>query len=652
MLFLGVFMSGAPMKPNGVNDDAALIRRAKEGSMDAFEALIKRRQRRVYAICRRMTGAHQSADDMARETFIKVYLTLNRFIVSPNSKRKEKRMKDIGRHEKRTALLAAVLIAVMAGSGLAQEADSELAAKSRVTAVTVFPDRATIIREADLDLDPSVKTVLFKGLPASILPSSIRVTGKGTAAVKLLSIDILDQFLESPLLPELKKLQAELESVEVEIQKINNTLAVVDAQEKFLGSIGASTASQASEALALGRADVASWDRVIEFLGTKLSVLKSTRLESQSALKEKAAKAEALRKKIESLRPRQPLKGKTAVANIEVGKSGSFKIALSYTVAPAGWRPRYNLRALPDTSEIELGMFGEVSQRSGEDWNDARASLSTSSPSLGARPSDLPPWLVDIYVPRPAEPMMARRTKNAAPSVAGGVMAEKADMAVEAEPVMEAEIDTAALVDSGLHLNFEIRREVDIPSDGAPHKFPIDARTLKVKYDYVTVPKQADAVYLRGTLRNSLEYPLISGMADLFVDQDFVGSMPLPQVASGDEAKLYFGADPQIKVTREQIRREKNAPGFLGKNEKVRLVYKVTLQNFRKTTAMVEVLDQIPVSQNSKIEVKDVSLQPAPAKREESGLLTWQFSLAPQEKKEILIDFTVEYPKDSNLVNF
>jgi RNA polymerase sigma-70 factor, ECF subfamily len=79
MLFLGVFMSGAPMKPNGANDDAALVRRAKEGSMDAFEALIKRYQQPIYALCRRMTGAHQSADDMAQETFIKAYLSLYRF---------------------------------------------------------------------------------------------------------------------------------------------------------------------------------------------------------------------------------------------------------------------------------------------------------------------------------------------------------------------------------------------------------------------------------------------------------------------------------------------------------------------------------------------------------------------------------------------
>ncbi|MCK7479517.1 MAG: sigma-70 family RNA polymerase sigma factor [Candidatus Moduliflexus flocculans] len=36
-------------------------------------------QQRVYAVCRRLTGAHQSADDLAQETFIKAYYALARF---------------------------------------------------------------------------------------------------------------------------------------------------------------------------------------------------------------------------------------------------------------------------------------------------------------------------------------------------------------------------------------------------------------------------------------------------------------------------------------------------------------------------------------------------------------------------------------------
>ena len=47
--------------------------------MDAFESLVREYQQMVYAFCRRLTGAHQSADDLAQETFIKAYFALGRF---------------------------------------------------------------------------------------------------------------------------------------------------------------------------------------------------------------------------------------------------------------------------------------------------------------------------------------------------------------------------------------------------------------------------------------------------------------------------------------------------------------------------------------------------------------------------------------------
>ena len=61
------------------NEDNKLIVRAKDGDMDAFETLVKKYQKPVYALCRRMTGDHQSADDLSQETFIKAYISLQKF---------------------------------------------------------------------------------------------------------------------------------------------------------------------------------------------------------------------------------------------------------------------------------------------------------------------------------------------------------------------------------------------------------------------------------------------------------------------------------------------------------------------------------------------------------------------------------------------
>jgi len=61
------------------NDDQEFISKAKAGHMEAFEWLIKKYQKPIYYLCHRMTGTHQSADDLTQETFMKAFLSLQSF---------------------------------------------------------------------------------------------------------------------------------------------------------------------------------------------------------------------------------------------------------------------------------------------------------------------------------------------------------------------------------------------------------------------------------------------------------------------------------------------------------------------------------------------------------------------------------------------
>lgn len=67
------------MKQPEKDEEYMLIVNAKNGSKEAFESLVKKYQKNIYYLCRRMTGAHQSADDLSQETFVKAYFSLSRF---------------------------------------------------------------------------------------------------------------------------------------------------------------------------------------------------------------------------------------------------------------------------------------------------------------------------------------------------------------------------------------------------------------------------------------------------------------------------------------------------------------------------------------------------------------------------------------------
>ncbi len=59
-------------------DDWDLVRRAQSGDEDAFAQLVRRYQVPVVRFCARMTASFPDAEDLAQETFVRVYRHLNR----------------------------------------------------------------------------------------------------------------------------------------------------------------------------------------------------------------------------------------------------------------------------------------------------------------------------------------------------------------------------------------------------------------------------------------------------------------------------------------------------------------------------------------------------------------------------------------------
>ncbi len=67
------------MSQNDSEEERMLIVKAKDGDSGAYESLVRKYQRSIYYLCHRMTGAHQSADDLSQETFVKAYFALPKF---------------------------------------------------------------------------------------------------------------------------------------------------------------------------------------------------------------------------------------------------------------------------------------------------------------------------------------------------------------------------------------------------------------------------------------------------------------------------------------------------------------------------------------------------------------------------------------------
>ncbi len=60
-------------------EEHELVRRARQGDLEAYDDLVKRYQERIYATIYHMTSNHEDANDLAQDSFIKAYQALKSF---------------------------------------------------------------------------------------------------------------------------------------------------------------------------------------------------------------------------------------------------------------------------------------------------------------------------------------------------------------------------------------------------------------------------------------------------------------------------------------------------------------------------------------------------------------------------------------------
>jgi len=68
-----------PAPKAGDAEETALVARAREGDLAAYDDLVRRYQERIYATIYHMTSNHEDANDLAQEAFIKAFHALKSF---------------------------------------------------------------------------------------------------------------------------------------------------------------------------------------------------------------------------------------------------------------------------------------------------------------------------------------------------------------------------------------------------------------------------------------------------------------------------------------------------------------------------------------------------------------------------------------------
>jgi uncharacterized protein (TIGR02231 family) len=531
-----------------------------------------------------------------------------------------------------------ILMLVISGSGILS-AETEKEIKAIINHVTVYPDRAQVSHETAVELSAG-KTVLILGsLSPYIDAQSIQVKGYGDFII--LSVNQRNNYLENlEDLPEVKNIRSQIEILQLKVEDEKAAITVLKEKEAFLvanrGILVKETTFSVEQLKSVMELYTNNMDQVTS------SVLKKNRL-----IKEFEMQIAALQKQIADKFGKQQLPSGEISVSVSCDKPVSGRLTFSYVVNNAGWYPSYDIRVDNITKPVTIFYKANVFQNTGVNWKDVKLSFSNATPWVAGNVPELNPWFIDYYYPEP--PVMLRGVASAVKPAYKKAVAEMAvsDAALEEKLTEAAPVAVEKQVGETT-VTFDVAAPYTLVSDGKVQTIEIQRTNTPAEYKYITVPKLSPLTYLTGNITDWAKQNLISGEATLYFENTFVGKSYLNVNQLKDTLTVSLGTDNSILVKREK-RQDFTSRKVLGSNKTESYSFLITVRNNKVNPVKIIVNDQIPISSNSGIEVNAIELSGGKHDSQTGGI-TWDLEIKPQETRQLILTYSVKYPKDKTII--
>jgi hypothetical protein len=199
----------------------------------------------------------------------------------------------------------------------------------------------------------------------------------------------------------------------------------------------------------------------------------------------------------------------------------------------------------------------------------------------------------------------------------------------------------------GPSVTYHLPNKLTVPSRNDEQVVEVVKLKLAPKYYYKTVPVLNTNVYRLADLCNKSEHILLPGEATMYQGTDFVGRMPMPLVAVGEEFTAGFGVDTQLQVQRQMIDQTRSTAGG---NQVLKYDYRILVSSFKSQPVQLQVWDRLPKGETESVGV--VLLKSAPELSKDgiylresrpNNLLRWDVEVPANCNGEKALPITYEF---------
>jgi len=577
-------------------------------------------------------------------------------------------------------------------------ASQPVTVQSRISSVKLFTNKAEITRISKIKLTKGLNIIQVEGLPDNLFDWSARGSLPEKYNGKILSMEISRQALLEKRKKKIMEIEKRLDELKDKDADLADDLANIMYQEEFLNSVNDFAKVSASKELATRLPQTEVWSSTLDFTSNKRKAIQTAKRAIYKKRRDLAAEIQkwefdltqaagrtyysnykslnlAVEKNTISNQIQQygdltekyaQQKGfletdtsqidteKKILLNIFSAVEGETEFIFSYMIPDTYWMMKYDFRASKKSDEIEIILYSDIYQKTGEDWDNIDLSLSTGAPLNSIALPGLNPWYLSASKPyKEAEYRPSAKTKQAyeADKVEGASGLNNFDQE-------EAAIPETSVKESGLYFEISFPLKQTIESSEKYQKKYIKSYTIKttkgLKFFYQTLPASSEKVFLMAKTVNTTELPWLGGEAQVFLENEFIGKVDIPSVPVNKEKEIVLGIVPDTFSKKELVKRYDDTSGVFGGNRRIIYSYKITVENNSKETREVLLTDNFPVptTEDIKVEIKDLSypfIEDEETKKSTEyaqGIRKFKITLAPGVKKEITYNAVITCDKE------
>ncbi len=509
---------------------------------------------------------------------------------------------------------------------------------SKIIEVTVFLNKAQVTREFKTRLDAGKTSLILTGITSQLDPQSIQVTGKGNFII--LGINHQQNYLNELNMPKaLKVLKDSIELLQKQILLEQSQKEILNKEEQMLltnQKIGGTNQNLT----------VAELKAMADFYRSRLGDIVTSRMKLDEKIKKINERISKLNKQFNEQNELFLRNTSEIVINVSAESATQAELRVSYVVANAGWNAVYDVRAINTKSPLQLGYKANVFQGTGEEWKNVKLRLSTANPNQSGLKPELYSWYLDFYNPIAYD--VERKEKERAYKAAAMKSEARMEMTVE-EPMVAAQSvsEFVSNIQTSLNTEFDISLPYSVSSSSKPTVVDIRNYEMKAEYSYSVVPKLDSDAFLIAKALGWEEFSLLPGEANIFFEGTFVGNSYIDPNNIKDTLSLSLGRDKRIVVKREKLK-DLTSKSVMGSSKKESYTWEISIRNTKTDAIRINIEDQVPVSQNTQIEVTVVDMGGANYNKQ-TGKLNWNLEIKPSETRKVQYKFEVKYPKDKQI---